>query len=215
MSILSPTSSPVASKSSHRGRPVQPARRTVKPAAPFAAGLEEPIASKLPTINGFDLNSEENRRVNGCRNRAMAAYAGLDLMATSQEIDRVGRLAATDELQRVLRERPIATAPTAVIAPPAAPAAPQPGPRPTPTPRPVVRPRRSEPTQADQTWWSQYVDRLYAGPAPICGGSPEADLLPSGSYGSLEDWLTNGDPTPAELSDDHNGAFGTGGGDPC
>lgn len=112
MSILTAPARPAT----RRLRPTKPVRVAPRPDAPFGEGLEErglccPIDQRpLPTINGQGLEQREFWRINGAQNRAMASY-GFDCPEASQaEIERVGRLAATDELRRVLAERPAAPA---------------------------------------------------------------------------------------------------------
>lgn len=113
MHMLASTPAPVTRK--YR-RPVRPVRVSPRSAEPFASGLEEhgiccPIDQRpLPTVDGVGLTSEEFRRVTGAENCAWAAYAFDCPQASLIEIDHVARKAATDELRRVLRERPAAPA---------------------------------------------------------------------------------------------------------
>ncbi|WP_406699168.1 hypothetical protein V5E97_09845 [Singulisphaera sp. Ch08] len=72
-------------------------------------GRSTPIDSRtLPAIDGSGLTIQEWFRVNGCRNRAKAAYAVDSPMAEHDEIEYVGRKAAQDELRRTLKDRPVA-----------------------------------------------------------------------------------------------------------
>lgn len=66
----------------------------------------------LPTIRGAGLDLAEFFRVNGARNEARYRYGvGCPEDAwTPGEADRVGDLAATEELKRVLRDRTRGTA---------------------------------------------------------------------------------------------------------
>lgn len=143
----------------------------------FAEGIEEvgrhsPIDQRtLPTIGGLGLTEEENRRVNGARNRARAAYAAMAPEASEADLDRVARLAATDELRRTLALRPAAQelvvevvvapvmAPVAVVSPVVA------APSVVPA-KPATRRTAShyEPTEAD--WadyraWKEEIDRRH------------------------------------------------------
>ncbi|WP_422928588.1 hypothetical protein [Singulisphaera sp. PoT] len=98
-----------------RTRPmVKPTRRSPRIDAPFAEGLEErglccPIDRRpLPTIDGVGLEAGELARLGRARTRAMAAYAKDCPFADRAEVECVGKKAATDELRRLLMERPAA-----------------------------------------------------------------------------------------------------------
>ena len=98
-----------------RTRPmVKPTRRSPRIDTPFAEGLEErglccPIDRRpLPTIDGVGLEAGELARLGRARTRAMAAYAKDCPFADRAEVEYVGKKAATDELRRLLMERPAA-----------------------------------------------------------------------------------------------------------
>lgn len=193
MSIV--LSSPPASKSSRRGRPVFPIRHTPRPVAPFAAGIEPvgphtPIDQRpLPTIYGAGLTEEETRRVTGARNRARAYYARECPDASDTELERVARLAATDELRRALKDRPAAPPLAIKVTPPVAPVTPAPAPRPHP------QPRRMPYTAADLAWAAQELNQ---------DARDYEVVRPARQPVTLEQWLENCDPGPCALllSDD-------------
>src|SRR5689334_4695373 len=83
------------------------------PAPP--ATSRPPDVCELPTIRGAGLSRDEMFRVNGARNRARAAYARDCSDASPGELDRVADRAATDELRRLLRDRPPAVAPALAV----------------------------------------------------------------------------------------------------
>lgn len=73
--------------------------------------------SVLPTVHGAGLDQSERFRLNGAFNRARVAYARDCPDADAIELDRVAKLAAADELRRLLRDRPAATMAPAVADP--------------------------------------------------------------------------------------------------
>ena len=192
-----------------RTRPmVKPTRVAPRREAKFAEGLEErglccPIDRRpLPMINGQGLTSEEFDRVNRAKNRAWHAYAVDCPEATLPECDVVARKAATDELRRLLMERPAAPALAAAV---------EPEPEAVAEVLPVVSPghnsipapkfaRRRIHDRGDELWWSQLRDAEERGP-----GAVRDDEETEGAY---HEWLYSAAPMViSDLSDDCNGAF--------
>ncbi|WP_422928569.1 hypothetical protein [Singulisphaera sp. PoT] len=195
MSILTAPSRSVRVYS--RVVPTKPARRSDRPSRPFGEGLEDrglccPIDQRpLPMINGQGLTQSERWRVNGAQNRAMSSYAFDCPEASLSEIENVGRKAATDELRRLLMERPAAPALKLVEVEPA------------PAPRPASsnpRVTRRVHDRGDELWWAQIRD------AEERGLGDEADEEEMES--AYHEWLYSAAPVViSDLSDDHNGAF--------
>ncbi|WP_422930867.1 hypothetical protein [Singulisphaera sp. PoT] len=195
-----------------RTRPtVKPTRRSPRIDRPFGEGLEErglccPIDQRpLPKINGQGLTSEEFDRVNRAKNRAWHAYAVDCPEASLPECDVVARKAATDELRRLLMERPSAPAlATAVEVEPevAVEASPVVSPPHSSIPAPKFARRRIH-DRGDELWWSQVRDAEGRG----LGDEGDDDELESAYHA----WLFSAAPLViSDLSDDRNGAFHVG-----